>query len=248
MTWIPEALSQFDFYLLVGTSFFTSFLTAAFGIGGGVTLLAVMSQIVPAKAIIPVHGIVQLGSNTGRTLLMAKDVSWALLAYFLAGSVVGALVGGQIVVALPTAVLQLVLAGFILFMIWGPKLKISKSGNKMYAVGGAFSTLLTMFVGATGPFVAASLKGLNLGKLSHVATLSASMVIQHLLKVVVFGFLGFAYAPYLPLMALMIASGFLGTIVGRRVLMRISENHFQHVLNFILTVLALRLVWMALAP
>lgn len=246
MTWIPDALSQIDFYILVTASFFTSFLTAAVGIGGGVTLLAIMSQIVPAKAIIPVHGIVQLGSNAGRMLLMAKDINWALLGYFLVGSLFGAVIGGQIVFSLPTAVLQLVLAGFILFMVWGPKLKTLKSDHRMFAIGGLFSTLLTMFVGATGPFVAASLKGLKLDKLTHVATFSASMVVQHLLKVVVFGFLGFAYGSYVPLMALMVASGFLGTILGRRLLLRISENHFQKALNIILTILALRLVWVAL--
>jgi uncharacterized membrane protein YfcA len=55
--------------------------------------------------------------------------------------------------------------------------------------------------------------------------------------------LGFAYGPWVPLMAAMIASGFLGTLAGRQVLMRIDEQKFKFALNTILVLLALRLIW-----
>jgi len=41
----------------------------------------------------------------------------------------------------------------------------------------------------------------------------------------------------------MIASGFLGTVAGRQVLVRIDEKRFKLALNAILIVLALRLIW-----
>ena len=245
MQLVPEMLSLFDVLLLVGISFFTSFITAAMGIGGGVALLAVMAQIMPALAIVPVHGVVQFGSNVGRAGLMRRDIDRKLLTYFFGGSIFGALVGGQIVVSLPVSYLQLILAVFILYATWGPKLTGTVPSTKALAAGGAFSTLLTMFVGATGPFVVAILRPFELGKLGQVATMSACMVVQHLMKVVVFGLLGFSFAPYVPLMALMIALGFLGTVVGRHMLMRISETHFKYGLNILLTVLALRLLWVA---
>jgi uncharacterized membrane protein YfcA len=248
MDWVPEALTDIEGLVLVATSFFTSFLTAAAGIGGGVALLAVMAQLMPAMALIPVHGIVQLGSNVGRAALMWRDVNWTILLYFTGGSLVGALIGGQIVVTLPVSILQAVLAIFILVVVWAQlPFGFGRTGQAI-GVGGTVSTLLTMFVGATGPFVAASLKALGFDKLTHVATFSASMVVQHLLKVLVFGFLGFSFAPYVPLTALMIASGFLGTIVGRQVLMNVSEQRFSLVLNIILTGLAVRLLWVAAAP
>jgi uncharacterized protein len=245
MDFIPETLSLLEFWLLVGTSFFTSALTAAVGIGGGVALLAVMAQLVPTAAIVPVHGIVQLGSNVGRAGLMRRDIDRKLLLYFVGGSLIGAAIGGQIVVALPTPYLQLALALFILYATWGPKPVAAEGSVKTLAIGGAFSTLLTMFVGATGPFVAALIKPMQLGKLGQVATMSACMVIQHALKVLVFGLLGFSFAPYLPLMALMIAFGFVGTLAGRGLLDRISEKHFKTGLNMMLTLLALRLLWVA---
>ena len=62
-----------------------------------------------------------------------------------------------------------------------------------------------MFFGATGTFISAMVKTLRLGRLEHVATHSACMVAQHLIKVVAFGLLGFAYGPYLPLIVGMVA-------------------------------------------
>jgi len=69
-----------------------------------------------------------------------------------------------------------------------------------------------------------------------VATHALLMTFQHGLKTVAFG-------EWLPLIAAMIASGFLGTVVGRHVLMRIDEKRFRLVLNGILVVLSLRLIW-----
>jgi hypothetical protein len=88
---------------------------------------------------------------------------------------------------------------------------------------GAFSSFLTMFFGATGQFVAALVKTMKQSPLDHVATHVTMMTIQHLLKIVAFGILGFAFGPYAILIVAMIASGFLGTVVGKQVLVRMGE-------------------------
>ncbi|MEZ5980679.1 MAG: hypothetical protein R3C54_00005, partial [Parvularculaceae bacterium] len=55
----PEGVSPIIAALVVFTSFFTSALTASFGLGGGLALLAVMSALLPPIAVIPVHGVAQ---------------------------------------------------------------------------------------------------------------------------------------------------------------------------------------------
>lgn len=239
---IPETLGTFSFYSLVLLSCFTSMLTAALGIGGGTVLLAVMAQVVPVKAIIPVHGVVQLGSNFGRAAVMLPQLNFALAGWFTLGSVVGALLGGQIVVSLPIAILQAILGGFILFTVWGPAIPGLAANSTSLVAGGALSTLLTMFVGATGPFVLAFLKVFKLPAQALVATSAACLVVQHLLKVLVFGVLGFAFSAYLGLIVLMVASGFIGTLMGRKILVKIDEDKFRRGLNIILSILALRLI------
>ena len=73
------------------------------------------------------------------------------------------------------------------------------------------------------------------------------MTLQHALKTVAFGFLGFNYLPWLTLLALMIGAGFLGTLAGRKVLNRLPERAFAWGFRLVLTGLALRLLWQALA-
>lgn len=240
---IPETLSAASFVLLIVLSAFTSLITASMGIGGGTVLLATMAQLLPVTALIPVHGAVQAGSNFGRAAIMLPKLRFDLTLWFVIGSLIGATLGGQIAVSLPRATLQLVLGGFILFSVWGPKLRHRAANPWSLGAGGIITTLLTMLVGATGPLVVTLLRSFKLSPQSLVATSAFCMVIQHLLKVLVFGLLGFAFADYLALMALMIASGFIGTLVGKQILLRLDPQKFSRALNLILTILALRLIY-----
>jgi len=209
-------------------------------------LLTVMAQLIPVNAIIPVHGVVQLGSNTGRAILMLKDVYWRYLLWFALGSVLGALMGGQVVVSLPVDLLRAVLGLFILFSVWGPGIVTQLANNKTLFFGGMLSTFFTMFIGATGPFVLAMVRAFNLNRLNLVATSAACLVLQHALKVFVFGILGFTFAPYFSLILLMVGSGLVGSIIGKRLLISIDEQRFRQWLNVILSCLALRLIWLTL--
>jgi uncharacterized membrane protein YfcA len=225
---------------LVAASFGTSFITAAFGIGGGGVLLAVLASLVPPAALIPVHGLVQLGSNAGRAAIMIRHRDQGVLMPFAAGSVVGVALGGSVVVQLPPDTLRI---GVGVFILWSVVATPPAFMRRSAAIAGGFSSFLTMFFGGTGPFVAAYVKTMGFARMTHVATHALLMTVQHLLKTVAFGFLGFAFSVWLPLIAAMIASGFLGTVVGKKVLARIDEKRFKFALNAILILLALRLIW-----
>ena len=243
--WVPDDIGLTTSLVLIALSAATSFLTAAAGIGGGIVLIAVMAVLMPAHALIPVHGAVQIGSNAGRALIMLGAVQWRVIAFFCLGSLLGAAVGGVTAVQLPPAVLNIGLAGFILWSVWGPA--VATPGRFKVIVTGAFSSFLTMFFGATGSFVSAMVKTMKLGRLEHVATHSACMVAQHAIKVLAFGLLGFNYGPYAGLVVAMIASGFVGTVVGKHVLVKMKDVTFHRVISVLLSLLALRLFYEGVA-
>ena len=226
---------------LVFISAATSFLTAAAGIGGGIVLLAVMAVLVPASVVIPIHGAVQIGSNAGRTALMLPHVERSILLPFVFGTILGAALGGLTAVQLPPGFLKTGLACFILWSVWG---RPCGAPGRLAIIGtGLVSSFLTMFFGATGTFVSAMVKTLKLGRMEHVATHSACMVVQHFVKVVVFGLLGFAFAPYLGLIVAMVISGFIGTVLGKRFLLKMNDQNFHRILSWVLTLLAIRLLY-----
>jgi uncharacterized membrane protein YfcA len=79
--------------------------------------------------------------------------------------------------------------------------------------------------------------------MQYVGTHASLMTMQHLLKTAAFGMFGFAFSHWAGFVALLIAFGFLGTLAGRAILMRIDEARFKRILNVILSVLAARLIY-----
>lgn len=223
----------------------TSFITASMGIGGGVLLLAILATTLPPAALIPVHGLVQLGSNGNRAIMTRKHIDWSMVKSFTAGAVVGAFAASFVVIQLPLYLIQLCVALFILFLVWGPKPRRHQVSEKGQVAYGAATTFLSMFVGATGPLVAGVVHRQNYDKHSITATFATCMSFQHLLKMVVFSLVGFTFWQWLPLIIMMILGGMLGTWLGLKMLNKIPAGHFKVIFKTVITLLALRLLWQA---
>jgi uncharacterized membrane protein YfcA len=159
------------------------------------------------------------------------------------GTIIGALIGGRVVVSLPTQVLQIVLGGFVLYATWGPKLRASEPGKKTFFGVGLVGAFVTMFVGATGPLVAPFAAAASDKRQAVVATHATLMTIQHGFKIIAFGFLGFAFGPYIPLLVGLLVCGFIGTYAGKHMLNFMPEHIFRIGLKTVITVLALRLLY-----
>lgn len=237
---LPQGLSEAAFWAILAASFGSSFITAAFGIGGGALLLAIMATLMPPAALIPVHGVVQAGSNAGRLGLLWRSVFWPALPWFALGSVAGVLIGGAVVVELPPHIVQI---GVGLFVIYSVLARAPRWFSRWPVLTGLVSSFLTMFFGATGLFVASFTKSHHLPRHAHVATHAALMTVQHGLKVLAFGALGFAFGPWLAVIAALIAVGLAGTFAGRLVLNRLSDIRFAWALNILLVLISLRLIW-----
>lgn len=243
LLYLGIGLDAAEFIILCGVSFLGSFITVALGIGGGILVLAIMAQILPPAVLIPVHGVVQVGSNAGRLALMWREVLRNIIPYFLIGTILGAALGAKLVISLPTGILQLVLAIFILYAVWVPKFRSSAPGKNTFFAVGFGASLATMFVGATGVLVSTFVSAACPERQQYVATHAALMTLQHSLKVIAFGALGFAFGPYVPLLVALIIFGYMGTWIGKHVLLRVPEKAFRIGLKIILTLLAGRLMY-----
>ncbi|TDT41465.1 putative membrane protein YfcA [Halospina denitrificans] len=244
---IPPGLPPLVAALLLLASVFTSMITAAFGAGGGVLLLGIMALWLPPVAIVPVHGLIQLGSNSGRFAMTWRKVDWGVLAAFAPGVVLGMAAGALVLVRLPESAWQLTIAGFILWLCWGPPIPKSALGKPGIFLASTLTSFITLFVGATGPLVAAFIKQLHTDRFRTIATFSGAMTLQHLPKILVFGFAGFVFTEWIVWVLAMIGCGLIGTWLGLRLVNRMSNRVFQRLFTIILTLLALRLVWQALS-
>ncbi|MBT5456460.1 MAG: sulfite exporter TauE/SafE family protein, partial [Rhodospirillaceae bacterium] len=222
-----------------------AFVTAVSGSAGGLLLLGTLALVFPPTVLIPVHTVVMLGDSVSRAAILWRHVLWAAQLPFFIGAALGALVGGQIFVTLPTATLQVILGIFIIVFTWMPKIASTGSLRGRFSLIGFTATFVGMFVSAVGALVGPFVGAACPDRRQLISTFSALMGLVHLCKLVAFGLLGVTLAPYLPLMAAMVATAVIGNLIGSRVLNRIPENAFRLIFRLVLTALALRILWLA---
>ena len=69
------------------------------------------------------------------------------------------------------------------------------------------------------------------------------MVFQHLIKIILFSsFFSFSILDYLVFLILMAISGYLGAVIAKRLIIKISISKFDLVLKALLTLLSLFLI------
>jgi uncharacterized membrane protein YfcA len=230
---------------LAAASFCTAFFGMLTGAGGGPILLGLMAMVMPPAVLIPVHTVVQLGVGTSRVILLWRYILRPTVLPFLAGSLIGVALGAPIFVNLPTAVLQAIIGGFILMVAWMPEVGRVGPEKGRFVLLGMGTSFLGMFVSSTGSLLAPFVAAISPERRHYASTTAGLMSMVHIIKLVAFGMMGFAIGAYLPLMAAMVATAALGNWLGRHVLVRMPERAFRGILKALLTVLALRLLWVA---
>ena len=241
---VPD-VDSLVFFGLALTAFLGTFIGVATGAAGGVMVLAIMAFFFPPAILVPLHTFVQLGASTSIAIILRRYILRPTVVPFTAGAIIGATVGAQIFISLPTYVLQGIIGAFILLLAWLPKIARLGSERNRFAVLGFGATFLGIFVSATGSLIAPFIASASPDRRNHAATMGALMFITHITKIVAFGLLGVAVGAYIPLILIMIGGASLGSWAGGRALNRIPERLFRAVFQILLTVLALRLLWVA---
>ena len=236
-------LSSWSFISLCLVNFFTSLVSASFGLGGGTMLVAIMASLLNPTAIIPVHGVIQINSNLVRAMMLRTHIKFIWVLPFVIGSIVGVTLASQILFAIPRNIFQGIIGLFILYSLWAPSIQVVKSSWLIFIGIGIVSSFATMFVGGTGLLVAPFVKAITDERRVTVATHATFMSCQHGVKILTFGILGFTFAPYLPLMTIMILLGITGTWDGKSILTKMSEKKFRLAFNTVLILLATRLIY-----
>lgn len=240
-------MSELDatFYLIVAGSFLAALVNAAFSAGGALIILAVTSFVLPVSAIVPIHSTLLIGSTSTRTLLFWRDIDWKIAGPFLVGSVFAVAIGSRIYVQLPDTFIATALSAVMLIAIWLPEVRWRpKLRHPWVAVGFIHSLLSTLF--AYGALLHAIILHTGLKKRQIVATMGASLTGMGLFKITGYALNGFDYVPYMQTISCAIAAAFLGTWVGRMVIDKISEELFRAVFRALVTLTALRLLYVGL--
>ncbi|MBL4797190.1 MAG: sulfite exporter TauE/SafE family protein [Oleispira sp.] len=220
----------------------TSAIAGILGFGGGMLLIAIMPSFLPAAVIIPIHGIVQLASNSSRVALSLNHVAWHLLPPFLIGSAIGLGLFTTLLFNLTSDYIPLAIGSYILLNLWlKPFADTMKHFENFYLIG-ALQTGLSLIVGATGPLTQNILLKKLQDKDQIIATGAIFMSISHLAKIIVFGLIGFQFGEYFSTLVLMSFGAILGSYLGSKARKKVDNQVYIRMIKYLLSLLAIKMI------
>lgn len=227
-----------------------SVISAVAGLGGGILLLSVLLQFMDPAVAIPVHAVIQLASNSSRSLLLRQHIDLAVVWRFCLLLIPGGILGLLVADSMPVPLGRIVIASFALVVVWQPGLlgrlsSLLGGGARSFVPLGAIAGFANIPFGVTGPAVAPVFRSFLPTKEAMMATFGATQTVGHLVKVGVYAGDGFDFSAYLAIMAAGVLAVTVGTWLGTRVLSSLDEARFASIFRWTLTIIALRVIFTA---
>jgi uncharacterized membrane protein YfcA len=230
---------------LTFTSFFTSGLSAATGMGGGVLLYSVMSLFFPMQVLIPIHGLIQFVNNVFIVGFLKNYLNRKFIQPFLIGALIGVFLAALIVEKIiQTKIPQILIVLLILYTLFKPKklpdLKVSQNG---FVFVGLITGFFSIIAGAVDPVLAPFFVRDDMNKEEIIANKAMMQAIVHLLKIPVYLWMGFDYLPYLSLCLILNAACIFGTKFGIIILKKLNEKMFNLIFKYALMLTGARILF-----
>ena len=225
---------------VIAAAFATATLSGIFGIAGGLILMGVLALLLPVTAAFVTQGLLQMVANGWRVIVHHRHVQWRIVVLCAVGSAMA----GAIVAAVaftPSKPLLYLMLGLVPALIWLPQGRFGLDAARTLPAltCGLIVTTLNLTAGAAGPLLDIFFVRTVLNRHQIVATKAATQVFSHLAKVIVFGgMLLKSRAAGMPpawVFALAVPVSMAGTILGGRILDRMSDVNFKRWTRWIVT-------------
>lgn len=233
MGWL-ETFAAFGSLALLGV--LAGALTTLAGLGGGVMLTLALALVWDPQRALAVAAPALLFGNLHRLVLFRRFVEWRPLVPFLTGAVPGALLGGLVAVALPEAILRVVLVAAVALAVarelvqraetpppslrwlaWTPSgaaiVPVTFGAGLLTATGGAGALLLSPLLLACGFRAERFVVG--------ASTVAVSI---HLARISAYGLGGLVDASVIVDAAVVGGAILAGNLVGKQVRARLDER------------------------
>ena len=222
----------------------TSLVSGVFGMAGGLMLMGALAVVLPVRAALVTHGLIQMVANGWRAVLHRKHVQWRIVGLYALGSAGVATVLAFISYA-PSKPLLYLLLGLVPGLTWLPRriLQLDAAKPPQAVLCGVLVTGLNLLAGVAGPLLDIFFIRTDMTRHRIVATKATTQVFSHLAKVLVYGApligAGGKGMPPLWVFAVSIPLAMTGTVLGGRILDRLSDKHFLSWTRYIVTAIGL---------
>jgi uncharacterized membrane protein YfcA len=235
-------LTQLLFILL---GFFASLISAVFGFGTALLVLAIGSHILPVKETIALATVLFAASTITKTIVFGKHIDWRVAGYMALVSLPFAFAGASLMVHMPTDVLKRSLGAMIMLYIiftrckYIPAVKIGTIG---LIVGSASYGFVSGLLGSGSIIKAVIFREMSISKEAFVGVMAATSVLSNLAKLTAYtksDLLGRELAVEI---VGLVTAAMLAVFIGRRILRGMNAFQFEAGLQVILFISAVGLL------
>ena len=222
--------------LLIGAA---AYIISTVGAGGGALLtIPGVSAIIGISSTAP---IVNLGAFVGRPSrfwLFRKTIDWKIVLYYLPASAAGTFTAAYFFKASPVAWIQLCMGLFLVSTLFQYKYGKKRSSFAMRRIFfipiGFFVSLIGTFTGGIGPVQNPFYLNLKLSKETMIGTKTANSFFMGLFKLIGYSSWGLFTNEMIFFGICLGIGATIGNIIGKRIVVQISEKVF---LRFVLVIM-----------
>ena len=229
--------------ILTLSAFCCSVIAGMMGMAGGVLFFGILASFIETTYVVPLYAVVMIASCGSRTVLFHRHINWRIVFRYVLGLLPGAFLGIYVFRMLPKDLIKLLMGVFILVAIFLP---VTKRENLLEAgiffPVGLVAGFIGIFFGASGPFTSSFYIRQGIIKEALIATKSTCSLLDHLLKISLFGLIGINVLTYGNLILYLVLAVIPGIYVGKRLLNKISDRTFMLAFKVLLGILAVRII------
>jgi len=219
--------------------------SAVFGIGTALIVLALGSYILPVKETIALATVLFTASTISKSVLYSKQIDWKLVCMMSVASLPFAYWGATLMTDVPGEILRKLLGAMLLLYVGMSAFKLLPKvniGTPGLLAGSAAYGFLSGLLGSGNLIKAILFREMNITKEAFVGAMAATSVVANIVKIIAYTDAGLLNAKLkLPAMGLAIAA-VSAVAVGRCLLGGIGNSQFSIGLQIILGISAIGLL------
>ncbi|MDD4599532.1 hypothetical protein SDC9_03971 [bioreactor metagenome] len=224
----------YQYLVLIPVTMVTSLITLFTGFGVGTIMMPIMALFFDVKVAIFLAAIVHFFNNMSRLALYRSEINWGIIRRFGVVSIIGAFIGSFAQIYLDSSWLKVGLGVFLivysLLTLIPNKIKITLSANVDF-IGGFLSGLIGGLIGNQGAIRSLYLLNYEMEKKELIVSSALIAVIIDSTRIPIYAYSNYKYMQEnIMLLAAVVVSAILGTILGSKILPKVSYELFKKII------------------
>jgi uncharacterized membrane protein YfcA len=229
----------------MGTALLAALISSVTGGGVTIILLPVLVLYFGIQAAMPIVTLALFAAGASRVTVYRRDIDLPVVLWFTLGSLPLTGIGTYLFTIAAPDLLTRVLGGFLIAAVVCQR-RFTKPLRRFATawflpIGAAFG-FLTGISAAVGAVLAPFFLGYGLRKGAYVGTLGLNIFIIQIVKLAVFGSRNFLHPPVLLYGVLLVPFMIVGTVLGKKLLERVSEPLFVILIEVVMMVAGLNFI------